>query len=232
MSDDPTQSIAPIAPVPAPPAAGLSSSVIEPAPPSHEPVRPVTGATMAAAAPRKGSSGRWLNVLLGVAAIVAIGGVAFAIGRSTAPASATGFPGNGTFRGNFGNGAIPNGAIPNASGAPGFGNGTGRALGLGGGGVTVKGTVKAVNGDTMTITTASGQTVDVKTSGDTAYHQQTAATATDVTVGTGVSIQVDFGGFGRGQGANGNGGPAGSGTTGNGTAASPTLTATDVTVVP
>ena len=38
-----------------------------------------------------GSSGRWLNLLLGVAAAVAIGGVAFAVGRSTAPVAAARF---------------------------------------------------------------------------------------------------------------------------------------------
>ena len=69
MSDDPTQST-PIAPS---------------AEPAVEPVRPIV------TAPRRSSSGRWLNVLLGVAAAVAIGGVAFAVGRSSAPVNAAGF---------------------------------------------------------------------------------------------------------------------------------------------
>ena len=101
MSDDPTQST-PVQPIWAAPA----TPPTEPAGrrrathragrgPGIEPVRPVV------TAPRRSSSGRWLNLLLGVAAAVAIGGIAFAVGRSTAPVAAAGFdrgPGNG---GNF-----------------------------------------------------------------------------------------------------------------------------------
>jgi hypothetical protein len=170
-------------------------------------------------APRKASSGRWLNILLVVAAAVAIGGVAFAVGRNTAPASAAfpgNFPGNGTFQGN---GTFPGG--PNASGAPG-GNGGTRGFGLGGGGLTISGTVESVTADTMTVTTANGQTIEVTLDGETAYHQQAPATASDVTAGSSVSVQVTTGGFGPGAG-NGDG---------SGTGTAPSVTASDVTVVP
>ena len=177
MSDDLTQSVPPFTPVPP---TEPTPSVVEPSPPNLEPVRPATSATPTA---RKSNSARWINVLLVVAVAVAIGGVAFAIGRGTAPAAAAAFPG----RGNFGNG---NG--PLASGAPGFGNGAGRGFGLGGG-LTINGTVQSVTGDSMTITTASGQSVDITLSGDTAYHEQTAATASDVTVGSSVAVQVSGG---------------------------------------
>ncbi len=218
MSDDPTQST-PAEPVWSRPAAPITpSGAAEPpapvaTPPSLEPVRPVT------VAPRRSSSGRWLNVLLGLAAAVAIGGIAFAFGRSTAPATAAA---DGP---RFRNGAVfPGGSFdPNASFAPGRGgNGAGF---FGAGGLTVEGTVQSVTGDTLTITTDTGRTVEVSLGADTDYHQQAAGAASDVTTGSKVSVQLDL--TGRGQG---NGGQGANG--GNGTATGPTGTASDVTVIP
>jgi hypothetical protein len=217
VSEDPAQST-PVEPV-------WSASATQPAPvtppapiepaqtaqPAVEAVRPVV------TAPRRSSSGRWLNVLLGVAAAIAIGGVAFAVGRSTAPATAAaGGP-------RFGNGPVLQGGSfdPNASFVPGRGgNGPGF---LTSGGLTIEGTVTSVTGDTLTITTADGRTMEVSLGADTEYHQQAAGSASDVTTGSKVSVQLDL--AGRGQGANGGQG-------GTGGANGPTGTASDVTVIP
>jgi hypothetical protein len=146
---------------------------------------PVAAATPTPPAARKsGSGGRALNLLLGLAAVVAIGGVAFAAGRNTAPVSAaTG--------GNLG-GA---GGAPRGSGAPGLG-GRGGAGGLGGG-LTISGTVQSVTGDTLTVTTAAGQTITVTTGTTTTYNTQSPATAADVQAGKKVQVQLDGGGGGR-----------------------------------
>src|SRR4249919_105991 len=113
------------------------------------PVAPVTaGPTKAVQPPAKAKgSPAWVNVVLAVAVAVAIGGVAFAIGRSTAPTTAAA-AGNGRL--GFGN---ANGQFPTGSGAPGFG-GQG-AFGGRNGGPTLSGTVKSIDGSTMTITSAS-----------------------------------------------------------------------------
>jgi hypothetical protein len=214
MSDDLTTSVPPI--TPAPPPVDPYAAPAAPAAPAASATEPVR---VTPAPKRTASGGRFLNLLLGVAVAVAIGGVAFAVGRSTAPAAASGFGRGGTFL--SGNG-LPGGSFdPNPAGAPGQG-GTGQGrFGGGFGGLTISGTVESVSGDTLTIKTASGQTIEVTTSSDTAYHQEAAATAADVTTGTTVKVQVDF--SGRGQGAQGGQGGATAGTVG---------TASDVTVVP
>jgi hypothetical protein len=145
---------------------------------------PVAAATPTPPAARKsGSGGRALNLLLGLAAVVAIGGVAFAAGRNTAPVSAaTG--------GNFGGAA----GVPRGSGAPGLG-GRGGAGGLGGGaGLTLSGTVQSVTGDTLTITTTAGQTITVTTGASTTYNTQAAGSASDVQTGKKVQVQLEGGG--------------------------------------
>ena len=144
-----------------------------------------------ATAKAKGSGGRLINAVLGIAIVVAIGGVAFAIGRTTAPASAA-TTGRGAFGANFPNGSF----TPNASGAPGFGGG--RGFGGGGGGLTIRGTVESVSGDTVTIKTANGQTVAVTTGADTTYNTETPASASDVTTGATVQVQLQFDGTGAG----------------------------------
>jgi hypothetical protein len=198
MSDDPTQPVAPIQPL-QPADVGLA----EPPVPAVAPVVPVT-----VVPPAKGraSSGRALNILLGVAIAVAIGGIAFAVGRSTAPVAAAS---NGFVR-EFGNG----GAVP--SGAP--IQGQGRPSIVGRGGLTISGKVTAVTADTITIETEDGNTVEVSTSADTDYHQQAEADASDVTTGSTVSVQLDFGDGPRTGGQGGADGPLG--------------TASDVTVIP
>jgi hypothetical protein len=172
---------------------------------------PVTVAATAGPARKTSSGGRWLNLVLVVAAAVAIGGVAFAIGRGTAPASAS--TGNGpVFEGAFPGGSF----VPGASGAPGLIRG-GPGGGLGGG-LRVEGTVESVDGDTMTIKTANGQTITVSTDTSTTYHTQTDASASDVTAGKTVQVQLDGGITAR---------PNASATTGG-----PVGTAGSVTVIP
>jgi len=166
------------------------------------------GAALAAPTPvvpvttrRRSTSAMFVNLLLGVAVVVAVGGVAFAAGRATAPATTAasgrnGFGGNG---GSFG---------PNASGAPGR-DGFGGA----GGGISLSGTVTAVSADSITLQLASGQSITIPTSAQTTYHSQTAATASDVTSGSDVIVQLSGGGRfvnGGGQAA-GNGGANGGG---------------------
>ena len=96
----------------------------------------------------------WLNLLLGAAALIAVGGVAFAIGRTTAPADAVGLV----------PGVIVNGGPSPAAastrmparmvrpGGPGF---------VGAGGPTIEGTVTAIDADSITITLASGDEVTI-----------------------------------------------------------------------
>ena len=169
--------------------------------PTSVPTAPVAAAGPAmtpgpAASSRKsGSGGRLLNIVLVVAAAVAIGGVAFAVGRNTAPVSAS--TGAGRGNGTFG-GAFPGRSFtPGASGAPGFGRG-GFGGALGGAGLTIQGTVVSVDGDTMTIKTANGGTIAVTTGSSTTYHTQTAASASDVQTGSTVQVQVDVTGGGGG----------------------------------
>ena len=156
-----------------------------------------------------------VNVLLGFALVVAVGGVAFAAGRATAPAST----GTGRFGANGGNGGFAGGFGPNASGAPNRVFGGGAA----GGAISIQGKVTAVAADSITIQLPSGQSVTIPTSDQTTYHSQTSATASDVTSGADVIVQrrrrrplhrrqrQRRNGNGNGQGNGGNGGPAASG---------------------
>jgi hypothetical protein len=182
--------------------------------PTAVPTTPVVGTTPVMAAPpplaaaRKTSSGgRWLNVILVLAAAVAIGGVAFAVGRTTAPAPVAA-AGNG--RTGFG----PGGSfVPGASGAPGFGRG-----GFGGAGLTISGTVQSVTADTLTVKTTGGQTIVVALGASTTYGTQTPATATDVQAGKTVQVQLTGNGQGRSSASATTSGPVG--------------TASSVTVLP
>ncbi len=225
MSDDPTTSVpatpapAPVAaPAAAPAAAGPTWSATASTPPV-EPMQPV----VSAAKPRKESSGRWLNVLLGIAIAFAIGGVAFAAGRTTAPAAAAN--GRGAFNGNFGANGPTGSFRPGGSFTPGANGGF--FGGRGAGGLAISGTVQSVDGDKLTITTDNGQTITITTGATTTYHTQADASASDVTNGTKVSVKLDLVGrtTNQGNGGNGNANPS-DGTTGA------SGTASDVTIVP
>ena len=194
------------------------------------PVAPAASAAPIAPPAKRRNSGRWLNVVLAVAACVAIGGVAFAIGRGTASASTAssnnrgGFIANGNGQGN-GNGQRPFGSFaPGANGGAGFIRG---GFG-GGGGITLSGTVESVTADSITIKTANGQTVTIGTGSDTTYHSQAPASASDVTTGKTVQVELGFNGTrGNGNGGGGNGAPQASGAP-----AGPVGTADSITVVP
>jgi hypothetical protein len=189
-----------------------SAPIASAPPPVVEPVVPTTRSRSSAA----------LNVLLGLALVVAVGGVAFAVGRVTAPAAAAGTgAGRGLANGN-GNGQFLQG--PNASGAPGRG-GLGQA-----GGLSIQGTVEAVSATSLTLKTASGQTIEIALTPSTTYHERTAASATDVTTGSTVVVQLEGGRFpgGGGGGPTGSGAPTASGSTGGAGFGS----ASTVTVVP
>jgi hypothetical protein len=167
---------------------------------------------IAAVKPRSSSS-RAINLVLGLAVVIAIGGVAFAVGRGTAPVSAAAGPGG------FRNGPLPSGAIVNGGGPGGF---VGGAAGL-----SIEGTVTAVDADSVTIETSAGTTIELSIDGSTEYHQQAAADASDVTTGSTVVVQVD--------GFTGRGGPQGgpnASAAPSQAAGSTTGTATDITVVP
>jgi hypothetical protein len=161
-----------------------------------------------APARRSGST----TMLLMLSALIAVGGVGFAIGHATGGGSTDTQTGDGGFNG----GNVPGGSFdpgqfrPGASGAADL-----RGDGLGTG--TISGTVVSVTADSMTVQLANGQTVTVSLGSSTTYHSQTSATGSAVTAGSTVIVQTDNG--------------AGTGGSGGGAAASGTgRTATDVTV--
>lgn len=157
------------------------------------------------------------SALLVVAALVAVGGVTFAVGRLTAPVAAAA-AGGGNGGGAFGNGARP-------SGAPGFGRqgGLGGAFGGGSGALSIRGTVTSSTADTLTVTLDSGTTVQIPLNASTTYHSQVAGSKTDVQSGKQVIVQLN----GLGGGGGGGGGTASP----NPSASSRIGAAQDVTVV-
>ena len=148
-------------------------------PPAPTSPAPTTPAPAAVVKPRR-SSNRLLDAALVVAAALAIGGVAFGIGRATSPAAA--FTGGGV---DFPGGKIvtPNGSFdPNAGPRVGFS-----------GGLTIDGTVTAIDGDKLTVKLADGTEMIFTLDSETAYHEATDASASDVTVGNDVSVKVKGG---------------------------------------
>jgi hypothetical protein len=122
-------------------------------------------------------SNRVLDLALAGAAVLAIGGVAFAIGRGTAPAATpAGFvPGGAVVRGSFDPGAGP--------------NGPGRGVALGGN-LSIDGTVTAVDADSLTVKLADGSEMTFDLDSSTAYHEASDASSSDVAVGDDVSVKV------------------------------------------
>ena len=226
MSSDSFQPVQPVQPEPSGrPVAPAGSPFAQPAVPTPgsfaPPVPELEPVRTAAPRSRRGGGGMLLNALLGLALVVAVGGVAFAAGRATAPVAAaatgrTGFGGNG---GGFAGG-------PTASGAPGAG------FGGAAGGVSVQGTVTAVSADSITIQTAGGQSVTIPIDAQTTYAQRTPSTASAVTSGSTVVVQLQGGrgAFGNGNG-NGNGGQ-GTGPNASGAPGRTLGPASTITVVP
>lgn len=182
---------------------------IQSAAPTVAPAVSAAPPVRATPAPRK-RSGAWVNLLLGAAAIIAVAGVAFAVGRSTAPVAASSV---GTFQGGRNSVVIgPGGSFdPGAVPADGFG---GRGM-FGSGGPSIEGTIASIDGETMTLKLASGETMTVTLDGDTTYHEATSATVDDVAVGDDVSVRLSGGRVQAG---------------GDGVDTTPTVTADDVTV--
>jgi len=177
------------------------SQPVDPATQPFQPVAPEPGPfevppqPVAPAAKPKARSGTpgWINVALGLALAVAIGGVAFAAGRMTAPATASangGAGGNGRF--------FPGGNFPEGFQGGGFGGNEGNRTGVGPGGrafggASIQGTVTAVTPDSITIHTAAGQDVTIALDAATTYHQQSSATSSDVKTGGTVIVRIGFG---------------------------------------
>jgi hypothetical protein len=135
------------------------------------------------------STSRVANLLLGLAVVVAIGGIAFAAGRFTAPVAAAGSNG-GTGRQFTGNGGLQGG----------FGNGNGGAGGFPGGGflrgsAVLDGTIVAVTADSLTLRLgdgANGQGIEIKIplTSSTAVHTQANASIDDLVTGQTVLVQL------------------------------------------
>lgn len=197
MTDPTTSSALPADATPTTP-----NPAFQPVPPEGGYEVPVSTPTPAVAARPKavakagGPGGiSWVNVALGVALAIAIGGAAFAAGRMTAPASVaanggTGGRGNGTFPG-FG-GYFPGGGFGRGGGGY-FGGGFGRS---GAAGASVQGTVTAVSPTSITIQTAGGQTVTLNLSSGTTYHVENSASSSDVQTGGTVIVRLGIGGGG------------------------------------
>jgi hypothetical protein len=180
---------------------------------------PVAAPTPVPVVKPKAKSGGLTNALLLVAVLIAVGGVTFAIGRATAPASTASGITSGSGRAGLGSGgSFDPGAMPAGADRGGFGNRT----------MTITGTVKSLDGSTLVLTTADGTETTVDVSGST-YHAQSPATSADVTAGTEVSVSVaGFGGMRR-PGASG-APDASAAPDGNPAPGSGTVTATDVTI--
>ncbi len=130
-----------------------------------------------APARRSGST----TAMLMLSALVALGGIGFAVGRATSNGSTGNQTSNGAAAGNF----EPGQFRPDASGAPDFRGGAGSA--------TVTGTVESVSADSMTVRLADGQTVTIALGSSTTYHGQTSATSSQVTTGSTVVVQTTAG---------------------------------------
>jgi hypothetical protein len=127
--------------------------------------------------------------LLIIAAMVATGGIGFALGHITAQsgtsgagagaqpfASGRGFPGAGRS------------LAPGETFNPGqFGGGQPR-IGTSGG---VSGTVQSVSGSAITILMSDGQSVTIDLTGNTTWHGETSASASQVAIGSTVTISLD-----------------------------------------
>lgn len=126
---------------------------------------------------------RLLDIALAIAAVLAIGGVAFAAGRITAPAAA----GPAFARGLAPDGTIvtPGGSFdPNRAGPGGLAQN---------GGLAIDGTVTAVDADSITLKLADGQEMTFKLDDATTYHEAADASSSDVAVGDDVSVKVSGG---------------------------------------
>jgi hypothetical protein len=148
--------------------------------PAAAPVTPGVLPLASVIAKPASSSGRSTSLLLLLAGAIAIGGLAFAGGRLTAPAAATTGRTGAQLQGN-GQGFPGTGQLP--------GNGQGfLGRGDGFGGISLAGTVSEVSADSIIIELASGTSITIPLDGKTAYRTATAATVDAVTVGSQVRV--------------------------------------------
>jgi hypothetical protein len=138
---------------------------------------------------RPAKQDRTTLMLLLVAALVAVGGIGFALGHLTAPGSSAAANPTGA-RGGFGGGNFPSLAPGQTFDASQFG---GARVGAGLGGVSggITGTVQSITGSTITIQEANGTSVTIDLTGNTTYHSEISASASQVTTGTSVTVQID-----------------------------------------
>ena len=147
-----------------------------------------------------------VSLLLALAGVVAVAGVAFAVGRTTAGTASDTLPAAG--RADIGNtGTAPNLGVP--GGRDGGGDDDANRIAET---RSLTGTVTSVSGDTLTLQLADGQTVQVVVGSSTTYHAQASASRGDLATGAQVIVSVS-----------GLGGPPGTESTSG-------LTATDVTI--
>jgi hypothetical protein len=125
-----------------------------------------------------------------LATLIAVGGVAFAAGRVTAGVGTAGRAFAGFNRNGAGSGA----GAAGPAGRGDLGPGQGRVAGAS---INVEGTVSAVSGDSLTLTTGSGQTMQLRLAGDTAYYRRDLAAASDIADGDTVQVQIARGAGGR-----------------------------------
>jgi len=169
---------------------------VSPAPPAAAPAASTSGAvptapvTAARAAPGSSRARGWIDIALAVAAVVAVAGIAFAIGRITAPTTATvaanggQFPGGQFFQGQgqgnrgFGNGGLPGGQGNTLPGAGLLRQGA------------IRGEVVEITSDHITLKLASGLRVTIPLDSSTTYHQQASATSGDVKSGSQVLVEL------------------------------------------
>ena len=123
-------------------------------------------------------------ILLLLAAFVAVGGVGFAVGHMTGSSGTAAAATGG--RGGFGRAGFS--LAPGQTFNAGAFAGRGAAGGLTGG---VSGTVQSINGSIMTVQLSSGTSVTIDLTGTTTYHGTTAASSSDVKVGSSVTVQID-----------------------------------------
>jgi hypothetical protein len=190
--DTPTWTSESVPPPESGPRAETAPSVPSSPSPDRSPLAPVLRAGVSTSK-RGGSAG---NVLLVVALVVAVGGIAFAGGRLTAPAS--------TSRTGFGNAAQAGGYPGAGQGGAGAGLGAGGGA-LAGGALTLRGTVSQIGPNSITLTLESGSSIQMPTTSSTTYHAQAAATAGEVVVGSRVAVEVT--GFRGGRSPNASGAP-------------------------
>jgi hypothetical protein len=124
----------------------------------------------------RGLSSTMLLVAGVLLAAVFVGGLL--LGRTTAPDTGAAFPGGGTLPGG---GTFPGGGTgPGAGNVPGFGDG----------GFTA-GTVTRIDGDTIFVQTADGQTIEVRTNTDTDIQVTAEGSIDDLAEGETVVVQGD-----------------------------------------